>query len=355
MTVIDTPTESAAAVARVDSALEAFLQRRIDGESDPAAHQVLLVLREFILNGGKRIRPLFCYWGWRGAGGGTGNADVITVASALELFHTAALIHDDIIDDSDLRRGRPTVHLSLGKWHSEQGWHGESRTFGHSSALLAGNACLVWSEEMFHDSALVSSAESAARAFARLRSSAVYGEFLDLVGEARGGRLPDAMKIVRHKTAGYTIRYPLRIGGALAGADEELLRAYDTFGLLLGEAYQLRDDLIGMFGTPESTGKDPLDDARRGKPTALITVARRQADATRLRLLDRLYGSECLGLDDLAELRDVVRATGAPAVVEEMIDERHAGAVRALRQAGIRPLALAELETLAAACVHRER
>ncbi|MEU2713939.1 polyprenyl synthetase family protein [Streptomyces sp. NPDC007205] len=355
MTITDALTESATVTARVDRSLEVFLQRRIADETDPAAHQLLVVLRDFILNGGKRVRPLFCYWGWRGAGGSADDPDLIAVAAALELFHAAALIHDDIIDDSDLRRGRPTVHLSLGKWHAEQDWQGESQAFGHHGALLAGDACLVWSEEMFNDSPLVVRGERARRLFARLRTSALYGEFLDLVGEARGGRLADALKIVRHKTASYTIRYPLQIGGALAGADEALLAAYDTFGLLLGEAFQLRDDVIGLFGAPELTGKEPLDDARKGKPTALIAVARKMADPVQHARLDLLYGSERLGLDDLAELRDVVRATGAPTVIERMIGERHTGAVQALRGAGIQPPALAELESLAAACVHRER
>jgi geranylgeranyl diphosphate synthase type I len=355
VTVTDALTESAAVTERVNRSLDAFLRQRLGGESDPAARQVLAVLRDFTLNGGKRIRPLFCYWGWRGAGGSPDDTDVIAVATALELFHTAALIHDDIIDNSDLRRGRPTIHLALDKWHAEQDWQGESQAFGHSGALLAGDACLVWSEELFHGNTLVARTEPARRLFARLRTSAVYGEFLDLVGEARGGRLADALKIVRHKTASYTVRYPLQIGGVLAGADEALLAAYDTFGTLLGEAFQLRDDLIGLFGAPELTGKESLDDARKGKPTALIAVARKLADPGQRARLDLLYGSERLGLDDLAELRDVVRAAGAHTVIERMIGERYAGAVRAVRGAGLRPRALTELETLAAACVHRER
>lgn len=355
MTLTDELTESAAVTARVNTSLDAFLQQRIAGETDSAARQVLMVLRDFTLRGGKRIRPLFCYWGWRGTGGSPDDTEVIAVAAALELFHTAALIHDDIIDNSDLRRGRPTVHLALDKWHAEQDWRGESEAFGQSGALLAGNACLVWSEEMFHNSSLVTRSDRARGLFARLRTSAVYGEFLDLVGEARGGRLTDALKIVRHKTASYTVRYPLQIGGALAGAEDTLLAAYDTFGLLLGEAFQLRDDLIGMFGAPALTGKESLDDARKGKPTALIAVARNQADPRQRARLDLLYGAEWLDLDGLVELRDVVGATGAPAVIERMIGERHADAVRALRTAGLQPSALAELESLAAASVHRER
>ncbi|MFI5974663.1 polyprenyl synthetase family protein [Streptomyces sp. NPDC051452] len=355
MTIAEALAKSADVTAQVNGSLDAFFRQRIAEETDPAARQVLLCLRELTMNGGKRIRPLFCYWGWYGAGGSADDADIIEVAAALELFHTAALIHDDIIDDSDLRRGRPSVHLSLGKWHTEQGWQGESRRFGQNGALLAGDACLVWSEQVFQDSPLVRGSARARRLFGRLRISALYGEFLDLVGESRGGRLADALKIVRHKTASYTIRYPLQIGAALAGADEALLGAYDTFGLLLGEAFQLRDDVIGLFGAPELTGKEPLDDARKGKPTALIAMARELADPAQYARLDLLYGSERLGLDDLAELRNVVRATGAHAAIERMIGERHAGAIQAVRAAGLHPSALNELESLAAACVHRER
>lgn len=355
MTLIDEFTASAAIASQVNGHLDAFLQERIAAESQSEVRDALGMLHTFTLNGGKRIRPLFCYWGWRGACGAADDTDIIAVAAALELFHTAALIHDDIIDNSDLRRGRPTVHLSLGQWHAGHDWRGESGAFGLSGALLAGNACLVWSEELFHANPLVVCHDRARKLFARLRTSAVYGEFLDLVGEVRGGRLSDAMKIVRHKTASYTVRYPLQIGGALAGADDTLMAAYDTFGLLLGEAFQLRDDLIGLFNTSTVTGKNAADDVRQGKPTALIAVAREQSDPRQRARLDELYGAERLGPDDLAELRAVVRATGAPAVIERMIRDRHAEAVRALRRADLEPSALTELESLAAASVHRER
>ncbi|SEQ48558.1 geranylgeranyl diphosphate synthase, type I [Streptomyces sp. yr375] len=361
MTLIDEFTESSAVAARVNGLLDDFLRERTTRETHPETRDVLETLRTFTLNGGKRIRPLFCYWGWRGAADPDAYADtdacadVVAVAAALELFHTAALIHDDIIDNSDVRRGRPTIHRALGTWHAGHGWRGESGAFGQSGALLAGNACLVWSEELFHANPLVARDDRARRLFARLRTSAVYGEFLDLVGEARGGRLNDALKIIRHKTASYTVRYPLQIGGALAGADDTLMKAYDTFGLLLGEAFQLRDDLIGLFGAPEVTGKDGTDDVRQGKPTALIALARELADPRQSARLDLLYGAPEFRADDMGALRDVVTATGAPEAIERMIEDRHTDAVRALREAGVERSALAELESLAAAAVHRER
>jgi geranylgeranyl diphosphate synthase type I len=161
------------------------------------------------------------------------------------------------------------------------------------------------------------------------------------------------MEIVRRKTAGYTVRYPLWIGGALAEADDGLLAAYDAFGLLIGEAFQLRDDLIGFFGASEVTGKSATDDARQGKPTVLMAVAREMADPRQAERLDALYGVPWIGDAEVAELRDTVQATGARSVVERMIADRHAAALCHLRQAPIEPLALAALEGLAMAAVDR--
>ncbi|MER5970995.1 polyprenyl synthetase family protein [Streptomyces sp. NPDC002055] len=339
--------------ARVDAFLDAFLQERIEAEPDQETREALAELREFALRGGKRIRPLFCYWGWRGAGGAPDDPGVVAAAAALELFHTAALIHDDLIDRSDLRRGRPTMHVAMSRRHRSAGWRGDSGHFGLSSALLAGDACLVWSEEIFHDSPLVQRSKPARALFARLRSSAVYGEFLDLVGEARGGALQDALKIVRHKTASYTVRYPLQIGGALAGADEAVLAAYDYFGLRVGEAFQLRDDLVGFLGSPEQSGKNAADDARQGKPTALIAVARELAGEDQSARLRDLYGASWIGDEEVAELRDLVASTGAPAVVERMISDRYAEGVARLRTAAVHESALTELEQLATASLNR--
>ncbi|MCT2593282.1 polyprenyl synthetase family protein [Streptomyces sp. N2-109] len=339
--------------AQIDGRLDSFLRGRLDAESNPEARQALQLLHTFALRGGKRVRPLFCYWGWRGAGGEAGDPEVLGAAAALELFHTAALIHDDIIDESDLRRGRATMHMSMGQLHASE-WRGEQRRFGLCSALLAGNACLVWSEDLFQESPLVVRSARARALFGRLRSSAVYGEFLDLVGEARDSTMDEALKIVRHKTASYTVRYPLQIGGALAGADEELLAAYDRFGLLIGEAFQLRDDLVGFLGTAGVSGKAAADDARKGKPTALIAAARELADNGQRDCLDHLYGAPWIGDAEVARLRETVEKTGAPAVIERMIHERHDGALSQLREASLHPTARAELELLATASLNRD-
>lgn len=340
--------------AQIDGRLDSFLRGRLDAEPNSEARQALRLLHTFALRGGKRVRPLFCYWGWRGAGGAAGDGEVLGAAAALELFHTAALIHDDIIDESDLRRGRPTMHKSMGELHDASAWRGERGRFGLCGALLAGNACLVWSDELFHQSPLVARSGRARALFGRLRSSAVYGEFLDLVGEARDSTMDEALKIVRHKTASYTVRYPLQIGGALAGADEALLAAYDSFGLLIGEAFQLRDDLVGFLGTSGVSGKSAADDARRGKPTALIAVARELADTPQRACLDRLYGARWISDTEVARLRETVERTGAPAVIERMIHERHTEALSRLRGASLHPTARAELELLATASLNRD-
>jgi geranylgeranyl diphosphate synthase type I len=348
-------TESQRAVrTRVDELLDTFLSAKVAVEPGHTGPEVLRLVRDFTLNGGKRIRPLFCYWGWRGAGGTLEDDRVITVASALELFHTAALIHDDLIDHSLERRGRPTLHRSLALVHQQADWRGSSEDFGYSSALLAGDACLVWSEEIFRSCPPAKGQERLDALFTLLRTEAIQGESLDIVGEASGASIADATEIIRRKTAGYTVRYPLQIGGVLAGADEALLAGYDAFGLLIGEAFQLRDDLLGFFGAPEVTGKSPLDDARQGKPTVLIAVARQMAGRRQAELIDALYGRPRLDAAEFAELRAAVEETGAREVVEQMIGDRHTDALARLRGVPIQEAALAMLESLAAAAVDRE-
>ncbi len=355
MSVVDEATDSQAELrARIDDFLDAWLRERIDREAQPQVREALRFVHAFTMRGGKRVRPLFCYWGWRGAGGAPADPDVVAAAAALELFHTAALIHDDLVDASDLRRGRPSMHVAMSRWHAEGAWRGESAHFGRSGALLAGNACLVWSEEIFHGLRAVVANPAAREAFALLRTSAVYGEFLDLLGEARGSTIEGALSIVRHKTAGYTVRYPLQIGAALAGAEDDLKKAYSVFGLRIGEAFQLRDDLIGTLGSAEVTGKAVADDARQGKPTVLVAAARELADATQRARLDRLYGAPDLRSEQLAEIRRLIKDTGAPGVVEQMIADRHREALEALRAAPVHPTARQALELLAAASLHRD-
>lgn len=339
---------------RVEAVLADVLDRQLNAASSEHSRRLLAATREFTLRGGKRLRPLFCHWGWRGAGGVGSEDDVLSAAAAIELFHTAALIHDDLIDNSDLRRGLPTLHRVLQGLHRDAGWRGDSDEFGRSAALLAGDGCLVWSEELFHSRRLGPRPERARSLYARLRAEVVHGECLDMIGEASGSSIDEARDIARYKTAGYTVRYPLQIGGLLAGADDDLLAAYDGFGRLIGEAFQLRDDLCGCFGDPLVTGKSIIDDARQGKPTVLVAAARALAGPAERTRLEQVYGSGQITEGEAAELRDLLEAVGARAAVEQMITSCRAAALAHLAGSGIEPEAVRALTELAALALDRD-
>jgi len=288
-----------------------------------------------MLGGGKRLRAAFCYWSWRAHGGSPDDADadaVLRVGAALELFQAAALFHDDVMDDSDTRRGRPSAHRQFAALHAEQQWSGDARRFGDSAAILLGDLALVASEREFVRAVADLDPGRRTRAhavFERMRTEVTVGQYLDLLaqvlpwGEDPAADEARAREVIVAKTARYSVEHPLLLGAVLAGADDAALDAVGTYGLPLGEAFQLRDDLLGVFGDPGTTGKPAGDDLREGKRTVLVARAMGHAltagdtalaDALRAGLGDR-------ELDDAAcrALADRIAASGAVADVEELI------------------------------------
>lgn len=334
---------------RVDRALAAFLEYQAEQLNDsPSLSEVFRLLREFLLCGGKRLRPLFCYWGWRGAGGRDTDQAIIKAAASLELFQAFALIHDDIIDRSDTRRGNPSMHRALADLHAQSGWRGSSDRFGMSQAILCGDLCLMWADEMFRTCGLpYQRVHAADPALHRMRTEVMIGQKLELADQATGGSLTGALKIIRFKTAKYTIERPLQVGGALAGADPNLLAAYSAFGVPLGEAFQLRDDVLGVFGDGDVTGKSTMDDLREGRPTVLIALTREKATPRQTSEIDAHYGRPDLDHDDSDTLRQIITDTGALARVEEMITRRTARALHALDEAPLTDEARTALQELA--------
>ena len=313
---------------RVHDELAAFFDR---GEaaftSPPALHQVFGLLRDFVLCGGKRLRPLFCYWGWRGAGGGDCD-EIVRAGAALELFQAFALIHDDIIDGSDLRRGSPAMHRALTRLHDNHTWRGDGGQFGVNVAILCGDLCLCYSDELMLACGLPPARLLAAQqVINQMRSEVMIGQNLELLDQAGGGSLAGALRIIRLKAAKYTIERPLQIGAMLAGGGPELMEAYSRFAIPLGEAFQLRDDVLGVFGDAAETGKPTTDDLREGKPTALIALARERAGGEQARLVDRLHGNDDLDDEGAATLRSIIVSTGALETIETMIQQRYATAL----------------------------
>jgi geranylgeranyl diphosphate synthase type I len=348
--------------SRVDTALAAFLERQagaleaVSPDCAPLVESVATLMR-----GGKRLRPAFCYWGWRGAGGAD-TPEIAQAAAALELFQAAALIHDDLMDGSDSRRGMPAVHRRFAGLHRGQAWNGDGERFGLAGAVLAGDMCLVWTDEMFAASGLpIERIEAARPLFHRMRTELLGGQYLDVLGQA----LPEdddpaagverARNVIRYKSAKYTIEHPLLIGGTLAGADDDLLATYSAFGLPLGEAFQLRDDVLGVFGDPDETGKPAGDDLREGKRTVLVALALQAANAAQADVIRRSLGDPRLDEDGVGVLRGVIKDTGALDAVEQLIEDLTAEATKALAAGQVTEPARSVLERLAIASVARAR
>ncbi|HEX9998906.1 MAG TPA: polyprenyl synthetase family protein, partial [Actinoplanes sp.] len=341
---------------RVDKALAAFLgaQRARLAEIDPALADVSVALKEFVLGGGKRLRPAFAYWGYRGAGGADSD-EVVAAVSALELVQASALIHDDLMDRSDTRRGVQAVHRRFERRHTEAGWRGGAAAFGDSAAVLLGDLALVWSDELLHSSGVSPAELARARpVFDGMRTEVTVGQYLDVLTQATGDTsLERAGKVARYKSAKYTVERPLLLGAALAGAGPELTAAYSGFGLPLGEAFQMRDDVLGVFGDPAQTGKPAGDDLREGKRTYLVAAAFAALDDRAGAELDAGLGDQGLDDDGVKRLRTLIRDSGALTATEQRIDDLMAYALGALAAAEIEDEARAVLHRLADAATRR--
>ncbi len=312
-----------------------------------------------LLRGGKRLRPAFCSWGWRGAGRPDSPAS-ISVAAALALFQAAALVHDDIIDGSDTRRGLPSAHRRFAALHGGAAWRGDRTQFGIAGAILLGDLLLGWSDELLYGAGLADDELRRGRPmYDRMRSEVGAGQYLDVLAQVIGTTEPDeiadrARRVVRYKAARYSVERPLLLGGAAAGATTDLLAAYSEYGLALGEAFQLRDDVLGVFGDPDQTGKPAGDDLREGKQTLLIAYALERADPTARATVHRLLGDPKLDADGVDRLRTVIVDSGALARVEAVVGDRVAAARAALGRALVHGPARTALERLIDAAAVRD-
>lgn len=326
-----------------------------------------------LLSGGKRFRALFCFWGWRSvtalgdehdpAAGSPALDAVLAVAASLELFHAAALVHDDIMDNSDLRRGGPSLHRRFEALHAERGWSGSAAGYGSAAALLLGDLLLGWSDGLFESGLALTAPEAAAATraeFGRMRTDVMLGQYLDMLEEHSWRGRPDAEllsrahRVVVYKSAKYSVEAPLAVGASLAGASLPQLAALREFGLPLGVAFQLRDDLLGVYGDPAVTGKPSGDDLREGKRTVLIALARQSLPGSASRLLDELLGDPGLDAEQIAMLQASIRDSGAVDQIERIIAHNVQVAVAALADAPLARSARDELAALADTVTRRE-
>jgi geranylgeranyl diphosphate synthase type I len=320
--------------------------------------ELTAALEEFVLRGGKRLRPAFAYWGWRAVtepGADPVDPSKLRLFAALELLHACALVHDDVIDASATRRGLPTVHRLFADKHRRSNWHGSPEQFGVSAAILLGDLALVWADDIVGATDLAADArQRVCRVWSAIRTEVLGGQYLDIVAESSGAEsVASAMTVNIYKTASYTISRPLQFGAAAAADRPDVLAAFHEFGTNLGVAFQLRDDVLGVFGDPAVTGKPSGDDLRSGKRTVLLAEAvelAEKVDPVAAKLLRTSIGTE-LSDAQVKELCLVIEAVGALAAVEDRIDSLTRRSLEILSAAEIdvqAKIGLAELARLAA-------
>jgi geranylgeranyl diphosphate synthase type I len=349
-------------VEAISQRLDNFVTDQRALTADLGAEAALLVASAAAaVDGGKRLRGRFCIAGWRAVAEAVhprtdAPEAVVAAAAALEVFHAAALVHDDVIDNSDTRRGRPAAHRALEGVHLDTGWVGDAAAFGRSSAILLGDLLVAWSDDLF-EAGLASTAPeraSAARTeYATMRREVTIGQFLDIAEESAFRTEDDdrhagrALRVASLKSARYSVQQPLAIGGALAGADRAQSAALAAFGHPLGMAFQLRDDVLGVFGDERETGKPSGGDLREGKRTVLVAYAREALAPPARRIVDELVGDDELDEGQIASLQRTIVETGALDRVEALISDYAREADRALSGARLGNAAVGELRDLA--------
>jgi geranylgeranyl diphosphate synthase type I len=328
-----------------------------------------------LMAGGKRFRAQFCYWSW------VGHLDVnqeltelqqerslkamVSICAALEMFHAAALVHDDLIDQSDTRRGQPAVHKSFEALHTLSNWSGQPERFGLAGSVLVGDLLLNWSSEIFGNAlqyAPTREIELACRSeFSRMRVEIMAGQYLDVL-EENAGALRDASEAVAranqvmlYKTAKYSIEAPLLIGAAFAGATVATRAAIEQFAIPLGLAFQLRDDVLGVFGDPKITGKPAGDDLREGKRTVLIGLTREILTGSVRNIFDEMLAARDLSVDQIAFLQQTIIGAGALKKTEAMIEELGNQALENLNNLSLEISGKSSLVDLAKQVMNRDK
>ena len=346
MTPAPVPSSLAPLAARVDDRLHELLDAELARWSafDVDLAEPFAEIARLVLSGGKRLRPAFTHWGFVGAGGSPDDPMVVNAGAAFELMHAFALFHDDVMDDAPSRRGSPTTHTVFAEQHRAGNWAGEARRFGEGVAILVGDLAFVYADQL-----LTGVSPQAWAIWNELRIELNVGQVLDILGGVRNDRRRDkAERICRYKSGKYTIERPLHLGAVMAAPERaaDLLPALSAYGLPLGDAFQMRDDVMGAFGDEALTGKPVGGDLREGKPTPLLARAVEAATPAQRQVLD-LVGRPDLCDHDVARIQQVIVDTGALADLEATIAHLTDDALAAIRAADIVPAAREELVTLA--------
>ena len=366
-------------LAQVQTNLDDFcVKQRSDFEAISSDLIPVVDYTQSLLQGGKRFRALFCYWAWRASLSESSyhqseqevndsEQAIAGIAASLEMFHAAALVHDDLLDQSDTRRGAPAIHKRFESLHKEKHWAGAPERFGVAGSVLVGDLMLGWSSEIFGNALLHSpnrEIESACRdEFSLMRVEVMAGQYLDVLEENAATTRPvkegvgRAEKVILYKTAKYSIEAPLRIGAAFAGADQSTLNVFTQFGIPLGIAFQLRDDILGVFGDPSVTGKPAGDDLREGKRTVLVALTREaltEKSASMANSFEELLTSRELDAQQIAFMQKLIQESGALEKTERMITELADRSLDSLESSNLEETAKSALKILALKVINRD-
>jgi geranylgeranyl diphosphate synthase type I len=366
-------------LTQVQTNLDNFcVKQRNDFEAISSDLVPVVDYTQSLLQGGKRFRALFCYWAWRAALNESSyhqseqevndsEQAIAGIAASLEMFHAAALVHDDLLDQSDTRRGAPAIHKRFESLHKEKHWAGAPERFGIAGSVLVGDLMLGWSSEIFGNALLHSpnrEIESACRdEFSLMRVEVMAGQYLDVLEENAATTRPAkegvgrAEKVILYKTAKYSIEAPLRIGAAFAGADQSTLNVFTQFGIPLGIAFQLRDDILGVFGDPSVTGKPAGDDLREGKRTVLVALTREALTEQSPSMADsfeELLTSRELDAQQIAFMQKLIQGSGALEKTERMITELADRSLDSLESSSLEQTAKSALKSLALKVINRD-
>lgn len=346
-------------LSAVGETIESFLTSQSPLIDEVGVPELLRVAR-LTTSGGKRLRPAFCYWSHVAASGiPDDDTALLAVASSLDLLHVSALVHDDLIDDADTRRGEPAAHKRFERYHHASGGSGDPAAFGVSSAILLGDLLLMWSLELA-EASLARNLQSARWLLNAMRAEVTAGQFLDVSAQYRvtgaasvAEELDVARRVLEFKSARYSIRRPSQIGAALGGADDVLLGALGEFGSVIGRAFQLRDDVLGVYGDPTVTGKPYGGDIHEGKRTVLVLSALANGSPRETAELAALLGASGLTDGDIDRAAALIEQTGAKAGVESIIEENLNHAERVLETTPMTGEGRTALATLAHKSVNR--
>ena len=339
---------------RIDDILEDFLSKKVEETDDRFNKMIYGEIKRFVLSPGKRIRPHLVLLGYEGIAGEEPDGEVLKIAAAMEMLHTYRLIHDDVIDRDEVRRNEPTLWKSVED--DIKSWGPTTRHDAFSLAILAGDILRSFIDQMIMTADLPRRMRSEIMQYiAKVDESTNRGQVLDV----SLSRIPlnlvseeDVLKVYRYKTALYSINAPLGLGAILAGEDSDY---YLKFALPVGIAFQITDDILGIFGDPKTTGKPADSDIKEGKRTILIWYAWNHGSDSQRSVLERVLGNENAKERDVEKVREIIVKTGALEYARELSKEYVKEGKEALRKMDISPKALEVLLDLADYIVERNK